>query len=39
LMEWFGQPVVTVDGDAMAFKITTPIDLTLANALLADDKS
>ena len=39
LMEWFGQPVVTVDGDAMAFKITTPIDLTLANALLAHDQS
>src|SRR5699024_2323565 len=39
LMEWFGQSVVTVDGDAMAFKITTPIDLTLANALLAHDQS
>lgn len=35
LMEWFGQPVTTVEGDGMAFKITTPIDLTLANAIIA----
>lgn len=35
LMEWFGQPVTTVEGDSRAFKITTPIDLTLANAIIA----
>lgn len=35
LMEWFGQPVTTVEGDGMAFKITNPIDLTLANAIIA----
>ncbi len=35
LMEWFGVTVVTVPGDAMAFKITTPLDLTLARAVLA----
>lgn len=34
LMEWHGATVTCVDGDVMAFKITTPIDLTLANALL-----
>lgn len=34
LMEWRGVPVTAVLGDAMAFKITTPIDLTLANAVL-----
>lgn len=34
LMEWYGQQVTTVEGDSMAFKITTPLDLTLANALL-----
>lgn len=33
LMEWFGAPVVTVPGDPLAFKITTPIDLQLATAL------
>ncbi len=36
LMEWYGQPVTTVDGDPMAFKITTPLDLTLANAVLTE---
>ena len=30
LMEWFGVPVTTVEGDALAFKITTPLDLRLA---------
>ncbi|MDO5032234.1 2-C-methyl-D-erythritol 4-phosphate cytidylyltransferase [Corynebacterium sp.] len=34
LMEWFGVPVRTVEGDPLAFKITTPIDLTLASAIL-----
>lgn len=34
LMEWFGTPAVTVPGDSMAFKITTPIDLTLARAVV-----
>ena len=33
LMEWHGERVATVPGDALAFKITTPIDLTLAHAL------
>ncbi|WP_235840616.1 2-C-methyl-D-erythritol 4-phosphate cytidylyltransferase [Corynebacterium liangguodongii] len=30
LAEWFGVEVKTVQGDPMAFKITTPIDLRLA---------
>lgn len=38
LMEWFGQSVATVDGDVMAFKITTPLDLTLANALVNEQE-
>ena len=33
LMEWHGERVATVPGDTLAFKITTPIDLTLADAL------
>ena len=33
LMEWFGVDVVTVQGDPMAFKITTPIDLRLATSI------
>ncbi|WP_018297350.1 2-C-methyl-D-erythritol 4-phosphate cytidylyltransferase [Corynebacterium lubricantis] len=33
LMEWFGTPVRTVQGDPMAFKITTPIDLLLAKTI------
>lgn len=33
LMEWFGVPVATVQGDPMAFKITTPIDLVLAKRI------
>ena len=33
LMEWFGVPVTTVQGDPMAFKITTPIDLVLAQRI------
>lgn len=37
LMEWFGVPVRTVDGDPWAFKITTPVDLLLAEALLDGD--
>lgn len=35
LMEWDGKTVATVDGDPLAFKITTPMDLRLAEALLA----
>lgn len=35
LMEWFGVPVAVVEGDPLAFKITTPLDLRLAE-LLAD---
>ena len=34
LMEWFGAPVTTVEGDAMAFKITTPLDLQLAESVV-----
>lgn len=33
LMEWYGAPVTTVQGDPMAFKITTPIDLRLAKSI------
>ena len=35
LMEWFGVPVVAVEGDPMAFKITTPLDLRLAESIVA----
>lgn len=33
LMEWFGVDVHTVQGDPMAFKITTPIDMRLAQSI------
>ncbi|GAB3699851.1 2-C-methyl-D-erythritol 4-phosphate cytidylyltransferase [Corynebacterium nasicanis] len=33
LVEWHGVPVVTVQGDPMAFKVTTPIDMTLARTI------
>lgn len=33
LMEWYGAKVATVQGDPMAFKITTPIDLRLATSI------
>lgn len=33
LMEWHGVEVRTVQGDPMAFKITTPIDLRLATSI------
>lgn len=36
LLEWQGVPVVCVDGDELAFKITTHKDLLLAQAFLAD---
>lgn len=36
LLEWQGVPVVCVDGDELAFKITTQKDLLLARAFLAD---
>ncbi|UFT00224.1 2-C-methyl-D-erythritol 4-phosphate cytidylyltransferase [Nocardia huaxiensis] len=35
LVELLGTTVQTVTGDAMAFKITTPLDLVLANTLVA----
>ncbi|MEH0147179.1 2-C-methyl-D-erythritol 4-phosphate cytidylyltransferase [Corynebacterium sp. Q4381] len=35
LMEWHGVDVHTVDGDPLAFKVTTPLDLRLAEAILA----
>ncbi len=38
LMEWHGQPVTTVPGDPLAFKITTPLDLALARALTQEEK-
>ena len=34
LVEHLGVPVHTVAGDALAFKITTPLDLQLAAAVL-----
>lgn len=39
LLEWQGVPVVCVDGDELAFKITTRKDLLLAQAYLADGVS
>ena len=33
LVEWYGARVTTVQGDPMAFKITTPIDLRLATSI------
>lgn len=36
LLEWQGVPVACVDGDELAFKITTRKDLLLAQAFLAD---
>lgn len=36
LLEWQGVPVVCVDGDELAFKITTRKDLLLARAYLVD---
>lgn len=33
LMEWYGTNVRTVQGDPMAFKITTPLDLRLATSI------
>lgn len=35
LMEWFGVTVTAVEGDAMAFKITTPLDLRVAESVVA----
>lgn len=34
LMEWFGVEVACVPGDPLAFKVTTPLDFTLAQALV-----
>ncbi|WP_280232265.1 2-C-methyl-D-erythritol 4-phosphate cytidylyltransferase [Nocardia cyriacigeorgica] len=39
LVERLGHPVRTVPGDPLAFKITTPLDLRLAEAVLAADVS
>ncbi len=33
LMEWFGAEVTCVQGDPMAFKVTTPIDMMLAQRI------
>ncbi|AIK86073.1 2-C-methyl-D-erythritol 4-phosphate cytidylyltransferase [Corynebacterium glutamicum] len=33
LMEWYGADVVCVQGDPMAFKVTTPIDMMLAQRI------
>ncbi|MBA3310997.1 MAG: 2-C-methyl-D-erythritol 4-phosphate cytidylyltransferase [Nocardioidaceae bacterium] len=38
LVERLGQQVSVVEGSALAFKITGPIDLALAEALLADQR-
>lgn len=38
LMEWHGHRVHTVEGDLRALKITTPLDLMLAQALVDKDK-
>lgn len=38
LAETLGLPVATVEGAAEAFKVTTPLDLTLATALHAEGK-
>ena len=35
-MEAAGEPVLTVAGDADAFKVTTPMDLRVARALFGD---
>ena len=35
-MEAAGEPVLTVAGDANAFKVTTPMDLRIARALFGD---
>lgn len=34
LMEWHGVEVTCVQGDPMAFKVTTPIDMTLARTIV-----
>ena len=39
MMQWRwkrGEPVLTVAGDANAFKVTTPMDLRIARALFGD---
>lgn len=36
LMEWNGTAVTCVQGDPMAFKITTPFDLTLATTITSE---
>lgn len=36
LMEWAGNPVRTVQGDPMAFKVTTPMDMVLAKVITDD---
>ncbi|KAA0022020.1 2-C-methyl-D-erythritol 4-phosphate cytidylyltransferase [Antrihabitans cavernicola] len=37
LVERLGEQVATIVGDPLAFKITTPLDLTLANALAREE--
>ena len=36
IVEHIGAQVLVVDGDPLAFKITTPIDLLLAESLIGD---
>ena len=36
LVERLGERITTVAGDPLAFKITTPLDLVLAEAILED---
>ncbi len=39
LMEWAGYPVRCVQGDPMAFKVTTPMDFALATIVSAEAES
>ena len=36
LMEWYGQRVLCVPGDPMAFKVTTPMDMVMAQHITDD---
>lgn len=38
LMEWHGAQVTCVQGDPLAFKVTTPIDLTLASTIVDQEE-
>ena len=38
MVEQIGGQVVVIDGDPLAFKITTPLDLLLAESLIGDER-